>query len=231
MNKIMMFRRKICIVSLLFAIAIFINPNIVSSAEKHEFVIARLKYSGGGDWYNGPTEIPNWLKALRERTDIDAANDQVVITLTDKDLFSYPFIFMTGHGNIRFNDKEIKALRNYLIHGGFLYADDDYGMDKSFRREMRRVFPKKSWVEVPFEHLIYHCFYNFPKGLPKIHEHYPGPPHGYALFHEGRMIAFYTYNTNITDGLDNPDVHNDKPNVREQALRMAINIAVYALTH
>ncbi len=196
-----------------------------------DFTIARIKYGGGGDWYVGQTQIPNLLKELRQRTNVETASKQSVIQLADKDLYLYPFIYMTGHGNVVFKDEEVEALRLYLTQGGFLWANDDYGMDKSFRREMRRVFPDKSLVEIPFDHELYHCYYDFPKGLPKIHEHDGKPPRGYGIFHEGRMVAFYDYESDIGDGLENPDVHNDPPEKREQAIRIAINIVIYVLTH
>lgn len=199
--------------------------------EEGKFTIARLKYSGGGDWYFGQTQIPNLLKGLRERTNVDTVSAQAVIQLTDKNIYSYPFLFMTGHGNVSLSDDEVRALRLYLTRGGFLWTNDDYGMDKSFRREMKRVFPDKDLVEVPFEHEIYHCFYDFPGGLPKIHEHDGKPPRGYGIFHEGRMVVFYDYESDIADGLENPEVHEDPPEKREQALRMAINIVIYVLTN
>ncbi len=210
----------------------FLMLAVVGSAQDEDrFTIARIKYGGGGDWYVGQTQIPNLLKELRERTNVETASKQVVLQLADKDLYLYPFIYMTGHGNVVFTDKEVEALRLYLIRGGFLWANDDYGMDKSFRREMKRVFPDKQLVEIPFDHGLYHCYYDFPNGLPKIHEHDRKPPRGYGLFYEGRMIVFYDYESDIGDGLENPDVHNDPPQKREQAIRMAINIVIYALTH
>lgn len=204
-------------------------PSLAQNEDK--FNIARVKYSGGGDWYVGQTQIPNLLKELRERTNVETAQKQSIIQLTDRDLYLYPFIYMTGHGNVAFTDAEVRALRLYLARGGFLWANDDYGMDKSFRREMKRVFPDKRLVEIPFDHDIYHCYYKFPKGLPKIHEHDGKPPRGYGIFHEGRMVMFYDYESDIADGLENPDVHNDSPEKREEAIRMAINIVIYALTH
>jgi hypothetical protein len=211
---------------------LLITYGVISTADSGKFVIARVKYTGGGDWYANRTAIPNWLKELRKRTDIETEDDQVIIQLTDKDLYQYPFIFMTGHGNIRFTDKEVEALRFYLTHGGFLYADDTYGMDVSFRREMKRVFPDQPLQGVPNAHPIYHAFYDFPKGLPKIHLHNGDPAQGFAIFHEGRMVVFYTYSCDIGDGLEDPTVHpEDTPAVREQAARMAVNIAVYVLTH
>jgi len=203
----------------------------LSAQDAGKFTVARLKYSGGGDWYVGQTTIPNLLKGLRERTNVETGDKQAVIRLTDKELYSYPFIYMTGHGNVSFTDDEVRRLRLYLTRGGFLWANDDYGMDKSFRREMKRVFPDKNLVEIPFDHDIYHCYYDFLNGLPKIHEHDGKPPRGYGLFHEGRMIVFYDYESDIGNGLENSEVHNDPPEKREQALRMAINIVIHVLTH
>jgi len=214
---------------IILCILFFATPSIAQQDSK--FTIARLKYGGGGDWYYGQTQIPNLLKGLSDRTNIETAEKQEVVELNDKKLYSYPFIFMTGHGNVAFTEEEIKALRLYLMRGGFLWANDDYGMDKSFRREMKRVFPDKELVEVPFNHTIYHCYYDFPNGLPKIHEHDEKPPKGYGIFHEGRMVVFYDYESDIADGLENPEVHNDPPEKREQALQMAINIVIYTLTN
>jgi len=231
-SKIKNQKSKIACVLCLVSCALCLMSAMPSLAEDEDrFTIARVKYGGGGDWYVGQTQIPNLLKGLRERTNVETASKQTVIQLTDKKLYSYPFIYMTGHGNVAFTDDEVRVLRPYLIRGGFLWANDDYGMDKSFRREMKRVFPDKELVEVPFDHEIYHCYYDFPNGLPKIHEHDGKPPRGYGIFHEGRMVVFYDYESDIGDGLEDPDVHNDPPEKREQALRMAINIVIYALTH
>jgi len=156
-------------------------------------------------------------------------SDEAQVSLLDDKLYQFPFLFMTGHGNISFSDEEVRRLRHYLQSGGFLYADDDYGMDESFRREMKKVFPNSELVELPFDHPIYHCFYDFPSGLPKIHEHYEGPPKGYGIFIGGRMVVFYTYNSNISDGWT--DRYNDPPEIREQAIRMGINIITYFLTN
>jgi len=204
---------------------------IPSQAQDDKITIARLKYGGGGDWYVGQTQIINLLKGLRERTNVDSATKQEVVQLTDKRLYSYPFIYMTGHGNVSFTEDEVKALRLYLTRGGFLWANDDYGMDKSFRREMKRVFPEKDLVEVPFDHKLYHSYYDLPNGLPKIHEHDNKPPKGYAIFYEGRMVVFYDYESDIGDGLEDAQVYNDPPEKREQALRMAINLVIYVLTN
>jgi|UniRef100_A0A7V3PU30 hypothetical protein len=191
--------------------------------------IARLKYEGGGDWYNDPEIIPNLCQELNRRTKIRCLNEEAQVSLLDEKIYQYPFLFMTGHGNVSFSEEEVKRLRNYLEQGGFLYADDDYGMDESFRREMKKVFPNSDLVELPLDHPIYHLFYDFPKGLPKVHEHYEGPPHGYGLFINGRLAVFYTYNSNISDGWT--DRYNDPPEIREQAIRMGINIISYFLTN
>lgn len=194
-----------------------------------QFTIARIHYDGGGDWYNDPCIIPNMLDFLGRNAGIDVAREEARVTINSEELFSYPFLFLTGHGRISFSPEEATRLRNYLTHGGFLYADDDYGMDEHFRREMKKVFPNKEMVELPFSHEIYHIHFNFANGLPKIHEHDGGPPHGYGYFHEGRLVVFYTFATNISDGWADPDVHGDPQNVREQAFRMGMNIILYAM--
>jgi hypothetical protein len=204
----------------------------VSFASRAEDIkIARLKYSGGGDWYNDPSMIPNLCAEINARTSTTASLEQAVVAVSDDELFRYPFIFMTGHGNVSFSDSEALRLRAYLSNGGFLYCDDDYGIDEHFRREMKRVFPDNELVEIPYDHEIYHVFYDFPDGLPKIHKHDEKPPKGYGIFSEGRMVVYYTYETNISDGWADPEVHKDPPEKREAAFRMGINIVLYALTH
>ncbi len=202
---------------------------ILSAQETGSFILARLKYSGGGDWYNDPDMLPNLAHELDRRTNIRCEEKEAVVSLSDDQLFSYPFLFLTGHGNISFSDDEVKRLRLYLKNGGFLYADDDYGMDESFRREMKKVFPEHDFVELPFDHPLYHIVYDFPNGLPKIHEHYEGPPKGLGIFYGGRLVVFYTYNTNISDGWT--EAHNDPPEKREAAFMVGINIVAYAFTH
>jgi len=194
-----------------------------------QFTIARLKYGGGGDWYNDPSAIPNLAREVNRRTTVEVSEEEAVVDLKGPEIFRYPFVFMTGHGNIKFTEEEAKRLRSYLIHGGFLYADDDYGMDTAFRREMKKVFPDKEFVELPFNFPIYHTFYDFPDGLPKIHKHSGKPPQGFGIFHEGRLVVFYTYESNISDGWVDPQVHGDPPEKREEAFRMGINIITYVL--
>ena len=195
-----------------------------------DFQIARLKYSGGGDWYNDPSSLPNMMDYLRRHTSIRVGKEDVNVSLTDEELFEYPFLFMTGHGRISFSERETQRLYTYLTNGGFLYADDDYGMDDYFRQEMQKVFPNKELVEVPFSHAIFHNHFDFNSGLPKIHEHDGGPPKAFAYFHDGRLVAFYSFNTNISDGWPDPHVHGDPPDVRERAFQMGTNIIIYALT-
>jgi len=198
---------------------------------QYDFTIARLKYQGGGDWYSDPSSIPNLLAAIKERTNIRTAPREEIVEITDPKLFQYPYLYMTGHGNVRFTDEEIKILRTYFAVGGFLHADDNYGMDSSFRKEIKKIFPDSPLTEVPFDHLIYHSFYEFPNGLPKIHEHDGKPAQGFGIFYESRLVIFYTYECDLGDGWEDPDVHNDPPEKREAALKMGINIVIYSLTH
>ncbi|HET9233299.1 MAG TPA: DUF4159 domain-containing protein [Candidatus Eisenbacteria bacterium] len=194
------------------------------------FVLARLKYGGGGDWYQGSTK--NLLRALRERTSVPVSrNDEAQVELSDPDLYKYPFLYMNGHGTVRFSELEAARLREYLLAGGFLFANDDYGMDQSFRRELRKVFPEHELVELPFDHPIYHCFYDLPRGIPKIHEHDAKPAQGLAILHNGRVVLFYAFESDIGDGFEDPTVHGDPAPIREEALKMGVNIVLYAMTH
>ncbi len=194
-------------------------------------VLARLKYSGGGDWYGNPTSLPNLARSLAERTSIPMAQSaEVHAAPLDQSLWNYPLIYMNGHGQVRLTEAEAARLREYLLAGGFLFADDNYGMDASFRGLMRQVFPDRALVEVPFSHAVYHAFYEFDQGPPKIHEHDGKPAQGLGIFDRGRLVVFYTYESDIGDGLEDPQVHKDPPEKREEATRMAINVVVYALT-
>lgn len=210
-------------------LTIFILSNILLA--QNEVQIARLKYSGGGDWYNDPSAEVNLLNYVQEVTGIKTKPEYVFVDINSDRIFNYPILFLTGHGNITFSDTEAKRLRKYLENGGFIYADDDYGMDQAFRREMKKVFPDEKLVEVPFNHIIYHSFFNFEKGLPKIHEHDNKPPQGFGFFLNGRLCVFYTYESNLGDGWVDPEIYNDPPEIRELALKMGTNIIIYALTH
>jgi len=197
-----------------------------------EFTIARLKYGGGGDWYEDRTSLVNLIRGVRERTSIPVAGDrEAVVEPGSAALFQYPFVFACGHGNIKLTPTEVVNLRRYLTTGGFLWVDDDYGISPSLRRELKRVFPETELVELPFSHPIFHGLYEFPKGLPKIHEHSGGPPRAFGIVHDGRLAVFFTYDTDLGDGLEDVEVHHDPPEKREEALRMALNIVHYALTH
>jgi hypothetical protein len=211
---------------------VLLGLSLAASAPAEPFVIGKVKYGGGGDWYANPSSLRNLLAEVNARTTIGAAPQERVVTLMDDDLADYPFLFITGHGNLRFTDEEARRLREYLLTGGFLHVDDNYGIDPAFRREVRRVFPNRPLEELPFSHPLYRCFYEFPRGLPKIHEHAGGPPHGYGIRDDaGRVVLFYSFNTDLSDGWESPEVHNDPPEVREAALKMGLNIVVYALTH
>jgi hypothetical protein len=198
---------------------------------QYDFTIARLKYSGGGDWYSDPSSLPNLLEAINERTTIRAAPREENIEITDPKLFQYPYLYMTGHGKVRFSDEEAKILRDYFAAGGFLHADDNFGMDSTFRKEIAKIFPDSPLIELPFDHGIFHSYYDFPNGLPKIHEHDGKPPQGFGIFYDERLVVFYTYECDLGDGWEDPDVHNDPPEKREDAIKMGINIIVYSLTN
>ena len=194
------------------------------------FKIARLKYSGGGDWYNDPSAEVNMMDYLKKNTTIDVDEPKFYsVNINSDDIFNYPFILITGHGNIEFSESEILRLRKYCESGGFIYADDDYGMDESFRREMKKVFPGDEMKELPFNHKIYNSHFSFSNGLPKIHEHDQKPAQGFGIYKNGRLCLFYTYETNISDGWADTNEHQDPPEKREEAFKMGTNIIVYSL--
>ncbi len=191
--------------------------------------VARLEYDGGGDWYANPSSLPNLLAELQERTGIETARSDVVVRPTDPSLRDYPLLYMTGHGNVRFSPPDRAALRGHLLAGGFLHADDNYGMDESFRREVELLFPDKRLVELPPTHAIFGSFYEFSDGLPKIHEHDGAPPQALGIFHQERLVLLYTYESDLGDGWEDADVHDDTPEIREDAVRMGVNIVVFAM--
>jgi hypothetical protein len=193
--------------------------------------IGRLHYDGGGDWYANPSSLPNLLSAIRSRTGLRVASQEKVVTLAEDDLWSVPYIYMTGHGNVRWSDADLATLRRYLQQGGFLHADDNYGMDASLRRELTRLFPDRPLVEVPLDHPVYHLMYDFPKGIPKIHQHDGKPAQGFGIFLDGRLAVFYSYQSDLGDGWEDPEVHHDPPEKREAALRMGVNLFSYAVGH
>ena len=191
--------------------------------------IGRLHYEGGGDWYANPSSIPNLLKAIRTRTSLNVSQEEKVVTLNSDDLWSVPFLHMTGHGNVRFSDTDLVTLRRWLEQGGFLHADDNYGMDESFRREMARLFPDQQLVEVPLDHPVFRLVYSFPRGIPKIHQHDGKPAQAFGIFLRGRLAVFYTYETDLGDGWEDAEVHRDTPEKREEAIRMGVNMFAYAV--
>ena len=196
------------------------------------FGIARLKYGGGGDWYGNQTSLKNLLAALRERTEIAVAGDDAaVVEPGSATLFQYPFVFAAGHGNIKFTEAEAANLRRWLDSGGFLWVDDDFGLAPSFRREMKRLFPDTELVELPFDHAVFRGPYEFPAGLPKVHEHDGGPARAFGIVRDGRLCVFFSFDCDLGDGLEDEEVHHDPPEKREAALRMAMNIVHLALTN
>jgi hypothetical protein len=195
------------------------------------FGIARVKYAGGGDWYNDPSAEVNLLAFVARATGIATDPRYRFVDISSDDIFSCPFLFLTGHGNILLSDADVRRLRTYLQNGGFLYVDDDYGLDKAFRREMGRVFPGQNLVELPFNHGLYRCHFEFSSGPPKTHEHDNKPSRGFGIFVNGRLVVYYTYESNPSDGWADPDVHKDPEGKREEALRFGTNVVVWALTH
>lgn len=194
------------------------------------FQIARLKYSGGGDWYNDPSAEVNLLKFVQANTNVKVNAQYKFVDVSSDEIFSYPFLFLTGHGNIVFTTDEVNRLRKYLENGGFLYIDDDYGLDKAIRREMKKVLPGNDFIEVPFSHKIFNIFYKFENGIPKTHEHDKNPPQTFGIFLGNRLSVLYTFESNPSDGWADPEVHNDPKDKREEALKFGTNIIIYALS-
>lgn len=203
----------------------------LSGQVKTGFQIARLKYNGGGDWYNDPSAEVNLLNFVSEHTNIKTIPEYKFVELGSPEMFSYPFLFLTGHGNIVISSGEAEKLRTYLNNGGFLYIDDDYGLDNAFRREIRKVFPDKDLVELPFDYGLYNCLFKFNYGPPKTHEHDNKPPQGFGIFIDGRLTVYYTYESNPSDGWTDARVHNTPQDKREEALKFGANIVVWALSN
>ena len=213
---------------LIFVVLLFSEP--VIAQQSGAFEIARVKYRGGGDWYNDPSSLKNLIEYTNREIPISIEPVYKDIALGSTEIHSYPFLFLTGHGTITANNSEIRNLRTYLENGGFLYVDDDYGLDEHIRSVLSDVFPDEELLELPFNHPIYKQVFEFKSGLPKIHEHDNQNPKGFGLFRNGKLVVFYTYESNLADGWADPEVHNDPPEVRTSALKMGVNILVYALT-
>jgi hypothetical protein len=200
-----------------------------AAAAGARMTIGRLHYDGGGDWYANPSSLPNLLDAIRTRTRLPVAPQERVVSLSDDELWNLPYLYMTGHGNVHWSDGDLATLLRYLRQGGFLHADDNYGMDASLRRELARLCPGEQLVEVPLDHPIYRLVYDFPKGIPKVHEHDKKPAQGFGIFLDGRLVVYYSYQTDLGDGWEDPEVHRDPPDKRESALRMGVNLFAYAV--
>jgi hypothetical protein len=202
----------------------------ITTVAQGSFQLAVLKYGGGGDWYANPTSVPNLVRYCNQHLGMMINTEVPIVEVGSPELFSYPWVHMTGHGNVVFNQQESDNLRNYLIGGGFLHISDNYGMDQFIRPQLQRVFPELELVELPYAHGIYHQRFKFPNGLPKIHEHEGKPAQGFGLFWEGRLIVFYDHETDLGDGWEDPDVHGDSEAVRTKALQMGANIVSYAFS-
>jgi len=205
------------------------GPVAGQQPEGGTLTIGRLHYDGGGDWYANPSSLPNLLSAVAARTPLRVASAEKVVRLDTDDLWNVPYLYMTGHGNVRFSDRDLETLRRFLQQGGFLHVDDNYGMDESIRRELARLFPERPLVEVPVDHPVYRLVYDFPRGIPKVHEHDGKPAQGFGIFLDGRLAVFYSYETDLGDGWEDPEVHDDSPERREAALRMGVNLVAYAV--
>lgn len=210
--------------SVLVLLALFLT----GAAPRPALTVAQLQYDGGGDWYANPTGLPNLIKEIRARTGLPLAEKPASVRLTDRALWDHPYLYATGHGNLRFSPEEVGILRRYLESGGFLHVDDNYGLDLSFRREIQRVFPDRALVELPADHPVFHSFYEMD-GVPKIHKHDGKPAQGFGIFHEGRLVLFYSYESDLGNGWEDATVHELTPELRESAFRMGVNLFVYAL--
>ena len=215
---------------LLATLFLLLSVGSVVMAQNYSFKIAKLKYGGGGDWYANKTSLPNLIRFCNQNLNMNIASEEAVVEVGSPELFAYPFVHMTGHGNVVFSDAEARNLRNYLISGGFLHIDDNYGMDQYIRKELKKVFPEHELVELPYDHPIYRQKYSFTNGLPKIHEHDNKPPQGFGIIHDGRLVCFYTYETDLGNGWEDQEIYNDPEPIRQQALRMGANIISFALT-
>ncbi|MDD3535320.1 MAG: DUF4159 domain-containing protein [Candidatus Cloacimonetes bacterium] len=219
--------KQLSLVFYLLLIPLFLLAS--DSAMKVGF--ARLQYDGGGDWYNDPEVLPNLAKYMNNILGTQIPTDQSVVRASESKLFDFPFLYLTGHGNIRWSDSEVNSLRQWMLRGGFLYADDDYGMDASFRREIARVFPERELVEIDSRHPLFTSYFDFSAGLPKIHLHDEKPPQAFGIFDDdGRLMLLYTYETNISDGWADADTHGDPWELRETALKFGLNILHYIMT-
>lgn len=212
---------------LFIIITILLHFTLLSQSETSTVKVGLLKYNGGGDWYANPSSLPNLIDFYNETYKADVISSVNEVDPASSELFNYPFLHMTGHGNVIFSENEVENLRNYLKAGGFLHIDDNYGMDQYVRRELKKLFPDQELIELPFEHPIYSQYFKFEKGLPKIHEHDKKAPQGFGLFYEGRLVVYYTYECDLGDGWEEKSVHGDSEETRTKALKMGVNILSY----
>lgn len=210
---------------------ILILSCILLSSQTPSFKIGKVKYRGGGDWYANKTSLPNLIKFCNSNLNTNIDLQEGIVEVGSPELFNYPFVHLTGHGNIVFSTEEASNLRKYLISGGFLHVDDNYGLDKFIRLEMKKVFPELSFVELPFDHPIYHQKFDFDNGLPKVHEHDGKAPQGFGLLYKGKLVCFYSYESDLGNGWEDADVYNDPEIIRQNALKMGANILSFALNN
>ena len=215
---------------LFFLLICTIGSNTSLAQQSAGIKIAKLKYNGGGDWYANKTALPNLIEFCNQNLNTQLAREEEVVEVGSPELFLYPYVYMTGHGNVVFSNDEAENLRKYLISGGFLHIDDNYGLDEFVRIEMKKVFPELELIELPSDHPIYQQKYTFADGLPKIHEHDGDPPQGLGIIYEGRLVCFYSYESDLGNGWEDQRIHNDPEEVRQKALRMGANIIAYAFT-
>lgn len=213
-----------------FLIPFYLLLSTLVVAQTPSYRIAKLKYNGGGDWYANKTSLPNLIEFCNKNIRTNIAPEEEIVEVGSKEIFQYPFIHMTGHGNVVFSETEAQNLRQYLTSGGFLHIDDNYGMDRFVRLEMKKVFPELEFIELPFNHPIYHQKYQFNNGVPKIHEHDGKPAQGYGLVFQGKLICFYTYECDLGNGWEDKQIYNDSDEIRNKALQMGANIVFFALT-
>lgn len=225
-NSVIRYPQVVCIIML-----IVFQVVILSTVEgQSSLKLAKLKYNGGGDWYANKTALPNLISFCNSQLNMNLSIEEDIVEVGSNELFFYPYVYLTGHGNVVFNDEEAENLRKYLISGGFLHIDDNYGLDQFIRLEMKKVFPELEFVELPFDHPIYSQKFSFKSGLPKIHEHDGDRPQGFGLIYEGRLICFYSFETDLGNGWEDQRIHNDPEEKRQEALKMGANIISFAFT-
>lgn len=218
---------KITSLSLILCCAVLVE----AMAQQPTLKIAKLRYGGGGDWYANKTSLPNLIKFCNQNLKMNIYPEEDIVEVGSGDIFQYPFIHMTGHGNVLFTDAEVQNLRKYLISGGFLHVDDNYGLNKFIRREMKKVFPELEFIELPFSHPVYQQKYKFANGLPKIHEHDNQPPQGFGLIWQGKLVCYFSYESDLGNGWEDQSVYHDPEEIRQKALQMGANLVQYAFTN